>query len=349
MLSDAMETNTRLTGLPGSASDSRESQQQETEPRRQASFSGRSASVRALEQQACISASTSIYDQRPEQQELSFSQHGPIDQPQVDPFQALATYRTTTFGELSRLQLYTGFSFLGDFDEDAAEEQEEADTTGQIEPPIPDSLFSREIFEETYEDNPQDNQSLRALQVKLSSAALEPPPTLPLILPPALSIERPVVAEQQPALSEPVAQPLRMSYRRRTKTPSPVPKKKGKPPPMRRISKLPHTDKIIFVESAERPYQCGFENCDATYKQCSHLRAHFIKHTSSSKYQCSYEDCGHYFRSKKDLKRHMDTNVHEKKLQCKFCNQKFMRQFQLTRHMVEGHFPVCSDKSPAQP
>lgn len=342
---------TRLTGLSGSASDSRASQQQETEPRRQASFSSRSASVRVLEQQACIPVSTSVYDQRPEQQELtelSVSQHGPIDQPQVDSFQALATCRTTTFGEFSRLQLYTGFSFLDDSDEDAAEEQEEADTTGQIKPPIPDSLFFHEFFEEAYEDNPPDNQSSPALHGKLSSATLEPSPTLPLILPPALSIERPVVAKQQPALSEPVAQPPRMSYRRRTKTPSPVPKKKASPP-MRRISKLPHTDKIIFVESAERPYQCGFENCDATYKQCSHLRAHFIKHTSSSKYQCSYEDCGHYFRSKKDLKRHMDTNAHEKKLQCKFCNQKFMRQFQLTRHIVEDHSPVCSDKPPAPP
>ncbi len=229
-----METNTRLTGLSGRASDSRESQQQETEPRRQASFSDRSASVRASEQQACIPLSTSVYDQRPEQQELtelSVSQHGPIDQPQVDPFQALATCRTTTFGGLSRLQLYTGFSFLDDSDEDVAEKQEEADTTGQIEPPIPDSLFFHKIFEKTHEDNPPDNQSSPALQGKLSSATLEPSPTLPLILPPALSIERPVVAEQQPALSEAVAQPLRMSYRRRTKTPSPVPKKKGKAPP----------------------------------------------------------------------------------------------------------------------
>ena len=347
-----METNTRLTGLPGSASDSRESQQQETEPRRQASFSGRSTSVRASEQQAGIPVLTSVDDQRPEQQELtelSVSQHGPIDQPQVDPFQALATCRTTTFGELGRLQLYAGFSFWDDSDEDVAEEQEEADTTGQIEPPIPDSLFYHEIFEETYEDDPQDNQSSPALQVKLSSATLEPSPTLPLILPPALSIERPVVAEQQPASSEPLAQPLRTSYQRRVKTPSPVPKKKDKPPPVHRKSKLPHTDKIIFVESAERPYQCGFENCDATYKQCSHLRAHFIKHTSSSKYQCSYEDCGHYFRSKKDLKRHMDKNPHKKKLQCKFCNQKFMRQSQLTRHTMKDHFPVCSDNPPAQP
>ena len=139
-----METNTRLTGLSGSASDSRASQQQETEPRRQASFSSRSASVRVLEQQACIPVSTSVYDQRPEQQELtelSVSQHGPIDQPQVDSFQALATCRTTTYGEFSQLQLYTGFSFLDDSDEDTTEEQEEADTTGQIEPPIPDSLF----------------------------------------------------------------------------------------------------------------------------------------------------------------------------------------------------------------
>ena len=64
---------------------------------------------------------------------------------------------------------------------------------------------------------------------------------------------------------------------------------------------------IILDKSQERPYICGFPECDNDYKTRRHLKRHFIVHTGVSNYGCTYPECvgKKYFRDRTMLSRHI--------------------------------------------
>ena len=102
------------------------------------------------------------------------------------------------------------------------------------------------------------------------------------------------------------------------------------------------TNKWIIVDkSQERPYRCGYPECDKSYKNKRHLIRHFIVHTGVSNFGCTYPECvgKKYFRDHEMLNRHI-TSIHtlKKPFRCNKCNKPFARSENLKSH-TERH--VC--------
>ena len=97
---------------------------------------------------------------------------------------------------------------------------------------------------------------------------------------------------------------------------------------------------IIVDKSQERPYICGFPECDKNYKYRSHLIGHFIAHTGVSKFECTYPKCvgKRYFRDRSMLNRHIIC-VHTlaKPFQCNICERRFGLREYLVRHSKNIH------------
>ena len=110
------------------------------------------------------------------------------------------------------------------------------------------------------------------------------------------------------------------------------------------------TNKWIIVDkSQERPYRCGYLECDKTYLKRYRLIRHFVQHTGTSKFKCPYPECvgNGYFGDSQMLKRHI-TSKHklDKPFQCDRCNTKFTRKDSLQRHGKRAHSPKKEKKSP---
>ena len=102
------------------------------------------------------------------------------------------------------------------------------------------------------------------------------------------------------------------------------------------------TNKWIIVDkSQERPYMCGFPECDKNYKYRNHLVRHFTAHTGVSKYKCTYPECvdEKYFLDRSELNRHIVTkHTLKKPFQCGKCNKRFTRKESLDYH---SEFVYC--------
>ena len=111
------------------------------------------------------------------------------------------------------------------------------------------------------------------------------------------------------------------------------------------------TDKwIIMHKSQGRPYQCGYPGCDKSYLKRSHLTAHLVKHTGTSKFKCPHAECvgNEYFSDSRMLKRHIASkHTLDKPFQCHKCKKQFTRIESLkyhTEHVV--HVSENERKSP---
>ena len=108
-------------------------------------------------------------------------------------------------------------------------------------------------------------------------------------------------------------------------------------------------DKWIIVDkSQERPYQCGFPECDKNYKKKHHLTVHIVKHTGTSKFKCPHPECvgNKYFRDSETLKRHIVTkHTLEKPFRCERCDKRFTRKDNLKHHREHIHSPKAKKKS----
>ena len=95
---------------------------------------------------------------------------------------------------------------------------------------------------------------------------------------------------------------------------------------------------IIVDKSQEKPYRCGYPECDKTYSKRHHLRRHFVEHTGTSKFKCPHPECvnNEYFGDGGMLKRHIASKHSlEKPFQCDRCNKRYRRKDSLMRHSRE--------------
>ena len=109
------------------------------------------------------------------------------------------------------------------------------------------------------------------------------------------------------------------------------------------------TKKWIMVDkSQEKPYRCGYPECDKTYSRRHHLRRHFVEHTGTSKFKCPHTECvgNEYFGDGGMLKRHIASkHSPDKPFQCNRCNKRYRRKDSLKRHSREHmHSPKKSKK-----
>ena len=115
------------------------------------------------------------------------------------------------------------------------------------------------------------------------------------------------------------------------------------------ISDPTDTNKWIIVDkSQERPYQCGFPECDKNYKKKHHLTVHLVKHTGISKFKCPHPECvgNEYFRDSEMLKRHIAAkHTLEKPFRCERCDKRFARKDNLKHHREHVHSPKAKKKS----
>ena len=97
---------------------------------------------------------------------------------------------------------------------------------------------------------------------------------------------------------------------------------------------------FMVTDSEERPFHCGHEGCDKTYKRRHHLEGHLLKHLGTTKHRCPHSECvgKEYFRDRSTLNRHINKiHKHEKPFQCGICDIRFGRRDHLKVHMQTIH------------
>ena len=111
-----------------------------------------------------------------------------------------------------------------------------------------------------------------------------------------------------------------------------------------------NTNKWIIVDKTqERPYRCGYPECDMSYLRKHHLTGHFIKHTGTSKFKCLYPECAGdvYFRDSATLRRHIAAKHKlEKPFECGMCDRRLSRKDHLRYHRKHIHGIEEEKKSP---
>ena len=105
----------------------------------------------------------------------------------------------------------------------------------------------------------------------------------------------------------------------------------------------------IEDKSQERPYRCGYPECDKTYLGRYRLIRHLVQHIGTSKFKCPYPECvgNGYFGDSQMLERHIASKHKlDKPFQCDRCNKQFTRKDSLQRHGKHAHSPKKEKKSP---
>ena len=90
-----------------------------------------------------------------------------------------------------------------------------------------------------------------------------------------------------------------------------------------------------LVHSKKKDYQCN--DCDKAFAYKRLLQEHQRRHLNHKPYKCEWPGCQKTFVTHNNLKEHVRRHKKEKKWECKFCDKKFVRNFELKLHTSRMH------------
>ena len=110
----------------------------------------------------------------------------------------------------------------------------------------------------------------------------------------------------------------------------------------------PFDERVLVEESEEKPFKCGYLDCNKRYKKKQHMTSHFMKHISTTNFKCPYPECvDEYYFDRSALKRHIRVHhAFEKPYECKICHRHFRSADHLKYHMTHLHPASDKKKSP---
>ncbi|PXF47020.1 hypothetical protein BWQ96_03210 [Gracilariopsis chorda] len=98
-----------------------------------------------------------------------------------------------------------------------------------------------------------------------------------------------------------------------------------------------HLRESSSASSGSSKYQCSM--CPHQFSQRSHLNQHMkTVHAGIRPYSCPVPECPKAFGKRSDLKSHV-SSVHdnERPFECEFCDRKFAKKSNLSRHREKLH------------
>ena len=108
------------------------------------------------------------------------------------------------------------------------------------------------------------------------------------------------------------------------------------------------TDKwVIMDKSKEKPFICGYRECNKGFKHLYNLEAHLVVHTGISRHECPHPRCNEYFGYYSVLKRHiLSKHSIQRPYVCDICNKLFVRSNNLMAHRRNVHSVRDERKQP---
>ena len=112
----------------------------------------------------------------------------------------------------------------------------------------------------------------------------------------------------------------------------------------------PIAEWFLVEESEEKPFKCGYPNCNQRFNCKRHLRSHLSRHIAITNFKCSYPECvDQYFRDNTELVRHIRANhTFEKPYECEICHKHFGRIDRLKFHLTHMHPKPVKKNHPAR-
>ena len=112
----------------------------------------------------------------------------------------------------------------------------------------------------------------------------------------------------------------------------------------------PIAEWFLVEESEEKPFKCGYPNCNQRFNCKRHLRSHLSRHIAITNFKCSYPECvDQYFRDNTELVRHIRANhTFEKPYECEICHKHFGRIDRLKLHLTHMHPKPVKKNHPAK-
>lgn len=101
----------------------------------------------------------------------------------------------------------------------------------------------------------------------------------------------------------------------------------------------PIAEWFLVEKSEEKPFKCGYPNCNQSFNCKRHLTSHLSRHIAITNFKCSYPECvDQYFRDNTELVRHIRANhTFEKPYECEICHRRFGRTDRFRLHMTRVH------------
>ena len=336
-----------------------------------ASFAGIIATSVHPSGQALIPAMSGYppaYQQAPQPRQLytldvsphSATQHLPqLDSPPLDPFMAIATYQPFQLNEYSQLESFYDYDPMRDINEIVREELKEA-----YVPVEPGEDLSEPVRTDTIStahntiDTSADEHFVRSLSDSGASTSQDT----------MIASMNEYFKRSLSGISE-SSQQIRRSTRKRTATetttqikkkcrassatstlPSAEPATVPASVPVKLHSDVSSANQsaleqaldinkwVIMDKSKEKPFRCGYQECNKSFKHLHNLEAHLVVHTGISRHECTHPGCNEYFGYYSVLKRHILTrHTIERPYVCDICNKLFSRSNNLMAHRRNVH------------
>ena len=108
------------------------------------------------------------------------------------------------------------------------------------------------------------------------------------------------------------------------------------------------TNKWVIVDkSKDKPFRCGYRECNKSFKHLYNLEAHLVVHTGISRHECPHPGCNDYFGYYSGLKRHiLSKHSIVRPYMCDICNKLFSRSNNLMTHKRNVHSVRDERKQP---